>query len=294
MKTKMNLRQVAAIVILLVAGTTGAFSQVYVTDLENDSVAVGSKARYKVNLYYNDVVNLPAVFNASGVIWTFPAGYVAGDFTQIDGVTALTTGADGAYNQQEIVMHAKAVASGLVLQAQEHSRPIIGTGCIAGNTTTKTIDVVAMPTVASYGADSGGCALPANLLAPVNFTGYGKYDVTLHIAAFDLTNVAIGAPQNYNLIDQRDARVAEVATMHRLTIPSATLNTVAGGAIPAGGCYFVISMTDLQDRISKKTLGYVFGTTEVANANPDGANQYRYFVYPVPTTQPIQHIQNMY
>ena len=30
-----------------------------------DTVAVGSKAKFKVALYYNDIVNLPAIFNPS-------------------------------------------------------------------------------------------------------------------------------------------------------------------------------------------------------------------------------------
>jgi len=308
MKTKMNFKQIAAILLLLVAGTTASFAQILATDGENDTIAVGSKAHYKVDLYFPGTINNPAVFDSSGVIWTFPAGYAVADFFRIDGVSALTINRwgtytthsepAGVYDQNEITMNAKAITgASLVLSAQERSRPLIGVGCIAGNTTTKNIDIVAMPTIPSYGADSGSCAAPANLLVPVNFTGYGYYDVTLHIAAFDLLNAPIGAPQNLDLAGQLHVRTKEVAVLHRLNIPNATLAAACpASTIPATGCYFVITATDLQDRISKKTLSYNWAahTGEVANANPDLANQYRFFVYPIPTTQPIQHIQNNY
>ena len=150
----------------------------------------------------------------------------------------------------------------------------------------------------AYGADSGSCGLPAvSLLVPAVFNGYGKYDVRLYVEAYDLSNVLVvgGAPQNVDLIGLVNVRTTEVGKAHRLTISFATLNAVDGAAPPAAGYYFKVTATNLQDRISRKHSKYSFNTINVANADPDGVgNDYRYYVYPTPTTQPIQHIQNNY
>jgi hypothetical protein len=225
-----------------------------------------------------------AFFNNSGIVWTFPAGYTAANFTQIDGASALTTGADLAYNQNEIVMTAGAVTNGLILSAQEISRPLAGTGCLAANTTTRTIDIVAMPT-ATYAADSGGCAVPLTLQLPVNLTGYGNYDLQFTVQAYDMTNATVGTADVVNVTGIYNQRVRGT---HAVRVPVATGSF---DALPTGG-YYVVTMTNLQDRVSKKTLSYAFNTTNVANANADGADDYRFFVYPTPVTQPIQHIRN--
>lgn len=292
MKTK-NFKKIAAVLFMAV-WSVGAFAQpAYVTDAERDTVALGSKARYKTTLNLHAIAGVMA---DSRIIWTFPAGYTrVPDVFQIDGTTQLPAAdGNGAYADTEIVIVTKAVASGLSLTAAERSYPSIGVGCVDATPEAMTIDVVAMPTMGDYGADSGGCASPATLMVPATFSGYGKYDVRLNVAAYTLSGTGIGAAQNEDLTDQLNVRTSEAGGSHRLAIPLATLQTAAGGAIPAAGCYFVITATNLQDRISKKHLGYVFNTTNVANANPDGAFDYRFFIYPVPITQPIQHIQNMY
>ena len=268
----------------LIAGSLTA--QTYQTaPFETDTVAVSSKAKYKVDLYYNDVAPSP-LFNASGVNWTFPAGYAAADFKQIDGVTALSTGADGAYNQKEIVMDLKSAAgTSLTLSAQEQSRPISGTGCPAANTTTRSIVVVALPT-ATFGIDSGGCALPATISLPVNFTGYGNYDIRFSVQAKDMLGANVGAAFNVDLTNIKNVRTTQSAKLVYVAVSTATFT-----ALPAGG-YYVISMTNLQDRISKKSLNYAFNTTQVANATPTSGDVYNFGVYPTPVTQPIQHIKN--
>ena len=268
----------------LIAGSLTA--QTYqVAPFETDTVAVSSKAKYKVDLYYNDVA--PSVlFNPSGVNWSFPAGYAAGDFTQLLG-GALTTGADGAYDQKEIVMNLKSPAgTTLTLGAKELSRPISGTGCVdAGAGTTRSIVVVALPT-ATFGVDSGGCALPATISLPVNFTGYGNYDVRFSVQAKDMLGVNVGAAFNIDLTNIKNVRTTQTASRIYVAI-----NTATFPALVAGG-YYVVSMTNLQDRISKKSLNYAFNTTQVLNTTPTGADIYNYYVYPTPTTQPIQHVKN--
>jgi hypothetical protein len=275
-----------------IAITASVSAQTYISDTENDTIAIGSQAKYKVSLYYNDI-NPSALFNSSGVNWTFPTGYTASDFTQINGTSALTTGTDGAYNQQEIVMKAKALATGLTLTAQELSRPLSGTGCVSTSSTTKGIVVVALPT-ATYGADSGSCALPTSLNVPVNFTGYGKYDVVFSVQAYNMSGTAVGSTVSRTQADLVSSRTSETTKLHYVTLlTDATGGTVFTDISTTGG-YYEISITDLQDRISKKTLSYNWTShsNEVANTNPDGALVYKFYVYPAPTTQPIQHVKN--
>jgi hypothetical protein len=278
-----RLVKITAIASLLMVSGLSTFAQ-YVNDAENDTIALGSQARYLVNL---NITNANPLFNNSGIIWTFPTGYTAANFTQIDGTSALTLGADLAYDQNEIVMTALALTGGtpLTLSAQERSRPLVGVGCTAANTTTRDIVVVAMPT-ASYGADSGACSLPASLPLPVTLTGYGNYDIRFSVQAYDMTNAPVGAAVNVDLTSFYNARTSGSQSDARVP-----LSTASFAALGSGG-YYVISMVNLQDRISKKTLNYAFNTVNVANANPDAADEYRYYVYPTPTTQPIQHIRN--
>jgi hypothetical protein len=265
----------------------GLSAQTYkTTPFETDTVAPGSKAKYKVDLYFNDIAPSP-LFNASGVNWAFPAGYTAADYTQINGSSALTTGADAAYDQKEIVMGIKSAAgTTLTLTAKEQSRPISGTGCAdAGAGESRTIVVVALPT-ATFGADSGGCALPATISLPVNFTGYGNYDVRFAIQAKDMLGVNVGAAFDIDMTNIKNVRTTQTGSLVYVAVNTATFPALATGG------YYVITMSNLQDRISKKTLNYAFNTTQVANATPTTGDVYNYYVYPTPTTQPIQHVNN--
>ncbi len=294
MKTKKNLRQIAAALVLVVAGSTSAFAQAYtlpaVAGEATDTITIGSKAKY---LVIRDVNVNTALFLASGFNWANSSTFT---FEQTTGV-ALTSliGTDAASDQNEVVMNAAGPVGTYNVTAAEVSRPIIGTGCV-GNTQTLPVEIVGLPTMGAYGVDSGACAAPAVLGVPVVLTGAGKYDVRLHVIAYDLADVAIGAAQDLDLANERNVRTVEAAVNHRFNVPLATLTAAAGGAIPLAGCYFVITSTDLQDRFSKKNHNYnwVAHTGEIANADPDGADEYRYYVYPTPVTAPIQHIQNMY
>jgi hypothetical protein len=289
MKTKMFFRMMMASVLML--GVSNSYAQ-YGDIAEPDTIAVGSHARYKVDLYFNDINPAPLVYNASGVNWTFPAGYAAADFKQIDDVSALTTGADAAYDQKEIVMWSKAPLGIFTLSARELSRPILAVpGCLSGAATTRTIQIVAMPSINSFGADSGGCATPATLQVPASVTGYGKYDVQLTVTGYNMLGVGIGAPQTVNLSPLVNSRCVQANVATRFAISNATL-LLASGAIPAAGCYWVVAATNMQDRISKKHLGYAFPGTTVANATPAGVDTYTFYNYVAPVTQPIQHIQN--
>jgi hypothetical protein len=292
MKT-MSLKKIALVAMVFSAGLS-SYAQVYtlpsVGQEGTDTVAIGSKAKYIVT---RDPAVNTVLFLASGFDWTNDGGFT---FEQTTGA-ALTSliGSDASSDQNEVVMNAAGPVGTYNVTAAERSRPITGTGCVDATPSTLPVEIVTMPVMGAYGADSGNCGTPVvSLLVPVVLTGYGKYDVTLSIAAFDLSNVAIGVVTALDLNDADNFRTKETARANRLTVPVATLTTAAGGAIPAGGCYFVITATDLQDRISQKNHNYnwVAHTGEIANANPDGADDYRFYIYPVPATQPIQHIQN--
>jgi hypothetical protein len=278
-----------------VAFSSTAFGQTTVADGdpgETDSIAVNSIALYKVDL---DIV-ANTLYNNSGVIWAVPSPYtVAANLKQSDGSTALTSvTADGAYDQNIITFLAPSAATGsFALTAQEKSRPKAGTGCISATTTTKNIVVVNLPT-ATYGADSGSCALPTSLNVPVNFTGYGKYDVVFSVQAYNMSGTAVGSTVSRTQADLVSSRTSETTKLHYVTLlTDATGGTVFTDISTTGG-YYEISITDLQDRISKKTLSYNWTShsNEVANTNPDGALVYKFYVYPAPTTQPIQHVKN--
>jgi hypothetical protein len=266
----------------LLASSLTAQTYEAIASLQTDTVAVSSKAKYKVDLNFN--VATP-ILKVSGVNWTFPTGYAAADFTQLGG-GALTTGPDLAYDQNEIVMGVKSPAgTSLTLSANEQSRPVSGTGCGASNTTTRSIVVVALPT-ATFGTDSGGCALPATISLPVNFTGYGNYDIRFSVQPKDMSGTNVGASFNVDLTNIKNVRTTQSAKLVYVAI-----NTATFPALAAGG-YYEISMVNLQDRISKKTLNYAFNTTQVANATPTSGDVYNFGVYPTPVTQPIQHIKN--
>lgn len=263
----------------LVSITSSMFAQTW-DATENDTITVGSKAQYHVNLS----IRANAIFNNSGVIWTLPGG---GSFFQADGVTALpANAADGARTDTLIVFVPSATGTGLTLTAQEKSRPLAGVGCTAAGTTSRDIVSIALPT-ATFNADSGSCALPASLSLPINFTGNGNYDIRLNVQAKNMAGTNVGAAVNIDLTSLLNARTTHTAK--KIYIPVSTATFVA---LPAAGGYYVVSMTNMQDRISKKTMGYAFNTTEVANATPAGVDVYNLYVYPAPTTQPIKHVRN--
>ncbi len=275
---------------LLFISTAYTLAQTYVTDAEIDSVTLQSKACYRTLLTSHN----GTLFNDSKIIWTFPLGYGAADFTLTNGSSFPPADGFGAFSDSEIVMTPKAIASGLKLQAQERSYPKIGSGCV-GNIVVMTIDVLNMPSISKYGSDSGGCGIPDLFRVPIYLTGYGKYDITLTVDAYDLKKNKIGSQQIISSINFVNARTTETSSLRELVIPSATL-IAAAGALATSGCYFEIQAIDLQDRISKKTMGYIFGdpTKEIANPDPDGFQLYRYSSWPIPTIKPIKHITNVY
>ena len=291
----MNVKRMAAVMITAVFAA-GAYAQVYtlpsVSGEGTDSVAIGSKAKYQVTR--DPAVSTP-LFNASGFWWTNNGGFT---FEQTNGSPLTATGGsgaqtpDGAYDQNEVVMNVTGPVGSYQVTAAEQSRPITGSGCVDPTPEVLPVVVVNLPTMA-FGADSGGCGAPAsNLLVPATVTGYGKYDIRLHVAAYDLSANPIGTAQDVDITNHMNAYTTHANTPTRLTVTVAQLQAAAGGSFPPAGCYFDISATNMQDRISKKHHNYAFNVTEVTNNNPASGDTYRFYIYPVPTTQPIQHIQN--
>jgi len=296
MKTiKMNLRKIAIIAIILGAGLS-SYAQSFVADGLNDTVTTGSNARYMVA---RDPLVNTALFNSSGFNWANTGGNT---FTLIGGGVVPATGGSGAHtpdgssdSNRVAMIITGAAGSSFNVTTQEVSRPKVGSGCV-GAITSQVVKVVALPVLASYGANNGSCAAPAPLEVPVKLTGYGKYDVTLNVKAFTLVGVAINpaAGVNLDLSLQDNVQTTETARADSFAIPMATLTAANNATLPAS-CYFVITITDLQDRISEKTNGFNWLThsNELANSQV-GVGSWKYYVYPTPTTQPIQHIQNMY
>jgi hypothetical protein len=247
-----------------------------------DTVSIGSQSRYRVN---STMSSPSSYYNTAGFIWANTGGYT---LYKADGTTTPLTpfapvDPDGAVNDSSIVIIPSATGTFNVTVA-EKSRPKFGLGCV-GSTQTTEVEVIALP-AAAYGVDSGACALPVTIPLPVTFTGYGNYQVTFSVQAYNMADVAQGAAVTVNMDNLYNIRTKGTQSYARVQLATATFPALASGG------YYVITMTNLQDRISKKTLGYNFGTVNVANANPDAADDYRYYLYPTPTTQPIQHIQN--
>jgi hypothetical protein len=158
-------------------------------------------------------------------------------------------------------------------------------GCQDATTEEKNVFVLARPTVAFVGTETGGCTVaPGDAVdVPLTVTGLGDWQVTYTVA---YNGGAASTPASYTL-----TLAAPVVTDADVIANStASRNTAAGTGLvytlPAAQYgYYDVTITDITDRTSRKSL------SALAAAGASGT--FRIYVNPVPVTQPIQHIRNL-
>jgi hypothetical protein len=212
--------------------------------------------------------------------------------------SGLTAGGAAGYNTENeisVVWAAPAAASATPykVKATEHSIPgsnVFAEGC-AGNTTERLIYVLPVPdaAVASTSATLSCGTIPGATTTynvPLNLTGLGPWDVTYTV---QYNSNPAGGPATTS-VGTADATVTDAnvytkaSAVTNLTGASGLSITLNGGGATNGYGMYTIVITNVKDRISKKSLDNINGTVS--------ASTIKVYVAPTPQTGAVQHVAN--
>jgi hypothetical protein len=308
---KMILNRTIATAVLIAIATLGVFAQ-YVGPTPpagtydaatSDYITIGSRVPYYVAPDAIIAALAPASMDYSNFQWeVLTAALTPVAITPTTyGNTALTVGEGGApwvqENEISVTWAAPAIAgTQYVMRATEHSNPKgpgnFNFGCADATPEVRNVFVLARPTVAFNGASGGGCSVaPASTYyVPLTVTGLGSWQVTFTVSYNGGAAVA-QAPYTLTVADPiagvNDGNVIAQATLSRNAdgTPTASTDGLAYVLPAAQYGYYDIAITDITDRISRKSLDVL--------AASGAASTYRIFVNPTPVTSPIQHIKNL-
>lgn len=301
MKKMTLLRSMATVALFTVVGM-GAFAQVLGTlpalnsitnaaQIETTSpetVSMNAFMPYTVVPDAN-ITAASALFDASGFKWATTAG----TFSLVDGSTSLTTSTVGAgyFNENTVYIKMPAVATpGVTLSVIERSKPKFDAtaGC-DGNTSSLTINVVALPIMPAATTDIGGCSSAPTYTLGYDFSGYTRFPLYIKytVTSYDGTGIATaGAPHiAYYKITAGTDKIVLPQSELLASLPSAP-GTLANGK-------YTVSINSIWDQASVKALNresLIAGvTTEVTSTTLSSS----IVKLPTPTTAPIQHITNL-
>jgi hypothetical protein len=289
------LRTIASIAIFAVAGM-GAFAQVVVSNTQlttrpayvyspfatlnydnssAETVSVGAEMPYFVQRDAN--VN-GSFFNQSSFTWTWTGGVTKVVELRNTGV-ALTSGLLDTSNF--VVATMPATTGPVTINAREHSNPKSGTGCDDATGTTVNVTVVALPAFSLTSGSTGGCSSTAQNLA-LTMTGTAPFYVDYEISAVGIDGATVvGTTKTYN---------ATLSAASTLLIDPTQLQDVSGSAtaaVPASAGKYTVKVTKVWDANSWKAMN------ASSLAVVPTVNTYDIYVYPTPTTAPIQHIKTL-
>ena len=230
-----------------------------------DSVTVGSRMPYKVEAQ-TPVTGLDFEYK-----WLFSSGL---SVQTLNGVTL--TGNGNYYGSNEISVVMPATAGDLTINA--NVRTLSGTTvlCSAPDDDVYYVKVVARPTIkwATNGSVIG-CSAQAVNIPLTALTGYKQFEIAYTITyynTFDKSGGATSTSSGY-----------VVLTGNNLNFPASAFDNGLG--------LYEIEVTGITDRISRKSLDM----TLVASTPGDlPVDAYKVYVYPAPTTNPLQHIRNIH
>ena len=119
--------------------------------------------------------------------------------------------------------------------------------------------------------------IDADVSVDIQLTGYGQWEVAYRIVKTDLEDANPGAPIDRTAtIGTSKDKVGTTASDFELLIDDADFSGIG---------IYTITITSLTDRISRKSLDAVNGTLP--------ATTFKINVYPVPTTNKLQHVRNV-
>jgi len=302
-----------AITAMFVIASVGTFAQYVVQQgtydaslITSDYVTIGSTMPYYVapDASIQALIGLGAM-TFSQFEWQMttmgsvslgitPLTYAGGALTTL----AAPNGAVGYFTQNEISVPWSspqvAVGTEYEVQVQEHSVPasgIFAEGC-PGTTTVRDIFVIAAPTITIPVAQNAmACgSIPAaglTFYVPVTVTGIGPWTVTYSVTYNGAPYLA-AAPNSVGVAPgETDATVFAVASTPTVLAGTPTAATaglpvvINGGGATNGYGMYVVTVTNITDEISRKSLDAIPGTLV--------STTYTIYVNPTPATNPIQH-----
>jgi hypothetical protein len=233
-----------------------------------ETATVGAQMPYNVE---RDADVNGSFFNASTFKWSWTG------LTGVKDISTSTAITDGTETSSNFVVATMPVAAGsATLSTSEVSKPKFGTGC-DGTATTVTITVVDKPSFSLASGSIGGCTATAQNLN-VTLTGTAPFYVDYEISAVGIDgSTVVGSTKTYN---------ATLAATDKLLIDPSQLADVAGVATPKSGKY-TVTVKKVWDKNSWKAIN------AASLAVAPTTNTYDIYVYPTPTTSPIQHIRNL-
>lgn len=318
MKNQNCFRFISIIVLLLIAGS-GSFAQ-YVGPTPtydavlttSDYVTIGSRVPYYVTPDAAiAAMRTAGVMNYSAFSWRFTTNAdvdLAGiSPLQYDGDASTNAGLAGyiVENEVSVVWGGAGVAEGSTynVRAIEHSNPLSGIadGC-EGDEEIRNVIILPRPTLAWGDAQTTGCGIApgaaATFYVPLNVTGLGEWEVTYSVtyngAAYiaTTTSAALGTA---TAVTSDATVVADAAAVKNLEGTPDTESdglpiVLNGGGALNGFGYYDVTITNITDRISRKSLDMSLVASQAGDVP---AAAYRIYVNPTPNTQPIQHLQNL-
>ena len=271
----------------------------------SDYVTVGSQMPYYVapDAGVQALITL-GTMTFSQFKWSVPAGIVLDNYA---GTLPLTVGGAAGYyvqNEMSVVWSSPSVAVGTMytMSVLEHSIPASGVfaaGC-DGTLSTREIYVIARPTLTfPVTVPVDQASMPCGTVPgagvtyylPVNMTGIGPWAISYTVAF----NGGAAAPQGPVTLGVPPPTLAD-ATVFALAAGITNLNgvnglpvTINGGTATNGYGKYVVTITNVTDQISQKSLNPALIASQAGDIP---AASFTVYVNPTPATNPIQHIKN--
>ena len=228
-----------------------------------DSVTVGSRMPYRVDAQ-TAIPGLSFEYK-----WLFSPALTVQDY---NGITL--TGNAGYYAANEISVVMPATAGDLTITT--NVRNLMGTTVLCETTDeTNTIRVVPRPTI----------KWAANGIV----TGCSAQDVTIPLTALtgsELFEIAY----SIDYWDTYDKSGGLTSTSSGYVVLSGTSLNFPATTFASGNGLYEITVTDITDRISRKSLDMSLVQSQTSDLPGDA---FQVLIYPSPTTNPLQHIRNM-
>jgi len=229
-----------------------------------DSVTVGSRMPYRVAAQ-TAVAGLTFEYK-----WLFSSALTV---QTLSGTTL--TGSNNYYVNNEISVVMPAITGDITINANVRTLSGGSVLCAAPTDDTYTVRVIARPTI-NWAANGSvvGCSAQEVNIPLTTLNGYKQYEIAYSITfynTFDKSGGVTSTSGGY-----------VVLTGDNLNFPASAFNNGIG--------LYEIEVTGITDRISRKSLDMNLVKSTSSDLPGDA---YKVYVYPTPTTNPLEHIKNM-
>jgi hypothetical protein len=267
--------------IIALTAMFAAHAQVYVSSTTAgegiDTVTVGSRMGYQVTPDAT-IAAMTTIMDPSVFKWTF-SNSASVRKADGSGVATATTSPAGYFNENNISAVMPTSTGDITLKAIERSIPKADAtlGC-EGNEQSLTIRVIAKAKIDFTGTLTKGSCSAADYSLPLSLTGFGPWKISYTISFNS------GAPVTYNVTIGAISNKPGTTPLTTLTldIPTAQLSSGVGS--------YTVTLTNVLDRFADKSLDK---TLVAATATELPSSPFNLYIYPTPTTSPIQHIRNL-